>query len=466
MLFSSVYFLFLFLPATVLLFGLAGRFAGVGFAVGVLTLASVAFYAVWRPWDVPILLASVIANWALSLHCDRKDPWAKVALATGVVADLAVLFWFKYAVFASTVAVDAGLARHPMAARALPLGISFFTFVQIAYLVDRYRGRAARADLGRYLLFVCFFPHLIAGPIVHHSKVMPQLDRPVLSWRTTSLALFIFAVGLAKKTLLADPLSLVARSGFGEAGSLATINAWVTVVAYAFQLYFDFSGYSDMAVGLALLFGVEFPWNFLSPYRSTTVSEFWRTWHVTLGNFLRDYVYIPLGGSRVGRLRTSANLLVTMVVGGIWHGAGWTYVMWGGLHGAALVANHRWTDERDRRRWRPMPTLVAWALTTLLVLAGWVLFRAATVGEATAVYRAMVGLGGHGLAQADRGLLRAAPYLLLATLIALVAPNTKDLSGRFKPTAAWALCTGGLLALSMLYVLGTVSAPEFLYGAF
>ena len=265
MLFSSFYFLLLFLPLTAAAFWLAGRFSAVGVAVGVLTVASIAFYAVWRPQDVPVLIGSIVANWVLSRLCDRGRPGARAALAVGIVGDLALLFWFKYAVFASIVATSAHVLHHPLADRVLPLGLSFFTFVQIAYLVDRYRGIAPAAGFWKFLLFVCFFPHLIAGPIVHHSTVMPQLDRPRPTGGMVATGLFIFAVGLAKKAVIADPLGAAAKAGFDTAGGLPAVNAWVTVIAYAMQLYFDFSGYSDMAVGLALLFGVEFPWNFLSP---------------------------------------------------------------------------------------------------------------------------------------------------------------------------------------------------------
>jgi alginate O-acetyltransferase complex protein AlgI len=463
MLFSSAQFLLVFLPITALLFALAARYASVGLALGVLTVASIAFYAAWRPWGVPLLMGSIVGNWLVSTRCDARRPGGRWALAAGVVGNLALLFWFKYAFFASTVAVDAGLMDHPLARRALPLGISFFTFVQIAYLVDRYRGLAPVAGFWRYVLFVSFFPHLIAGPIVHHAAVMPQLDHPRPDWPTFALAMFIFAVGLAKKTLIADPLGGAADAAFapGAVRSLATLNAWGAVLAYTLQLYFDFSGYSDMAVGLALMFGVRFPWNFLSPYRATSIARFWRTWHVTLSNFLRDYVYIPLGGSRVGRVRASANLLITMLVGGIWHGAGWTYVLWGGLHGGALVVNHRWAALQRR-----LPALVAWGLTIVVVGLGWVLFRAETLSDATAVYRAMLGLGHHGLASDDRGLLAVVPYLLMGLVIALAMPNTRQLSQWFRPNVVWATATGGLMCVALAFVLGRVSPPEFIYYAF
>ena len=488
MIFSSVEFILVFLPITALLFALMRRYANVGAALGVLTAASIVFYGVWRPQDIPLLLGSIVVNWLLSTIInpplvraddpvgnppDPKAPlsyWAepnrspsRVALFVGVTGNVALLFWFKYAVFVSTVATQAGIIPHPLASKVLPLGISFFTFVQIAYLIDRYKGLAPHANFWRYLLFVSFFPHLIAGPIVHHASMMPQLEHPKPTVQTFSLALFIFAIGFAKKTLLADPLGSVADAGFDPAAvhSLATLNAWAVVVCYTMQLYFDFSGYSDMAIGLALMFGVQFPWNFLSPYKSTNISQFWRNWHITLSNFLKDYVYIPLGGSRVGKWRNAGNLLVTMLIGGIWHGAGWTFILWGGLHGIALVINHRWSAAK-----LAMPGILGWLLTTITVVAGWVLFRAKSFGDAAAVYRSMLGQSPVGRAVFDGNIINSLPYLLIAIIIAMLLPNTKQLSERFRPSIAWALGTSVLMGLSMMFILGKVAPPEFLYYQF
>ncbi len=478
MIFSSVEFIFVFLPITALLFALMRRYAGVGAALGVLTAASIVFYGLWQPHDIllllksiSLLLGSIIINWLLSTVIDSaqdntgetKLARSKIALTIGVTGNVALLFWFKYAVFVSTVATQAHLLSHPLASKVLPLGISFFTFVQIAYLIDRYKGLAPHAGFWRYLLFVSFFPHLIAGPIVHHASMMPQLEQPKPTAQTFSLALFIFAIGFAKKTLLADPLGAVADMGFDPAmvRMLPTLNAWAVVICYTMQLYFDFSGYSDMAIGLALMFGVQFPWNFLSPYKSTSISQFWRNWHITLSNFLKDYIYIPLGGSRVSKFRNAANLLITMLIGGIWHGAGWTFILWGGLHGIALVINHRWSAAK-----RAMPGLLGWVLTTFTVIVGWVLFRAKTFGDAAAVYRSMLGRGTMGRAEYDATIVGALPYLMIAVVIALVLPNTRQLSERFKPTLPWAIGACLLMGLSMMFILGKVAPPEFLYYQF
>jgi alginate O-acetyltransferase complex protein AlgI len=470
MIFPSVEFILVFLPITALLFALMHRYANVRAVLGVLTVASIVFYAagLWHDKKlmtefVSLLVGSIIVNWCLSLLIDPGKPLAKPALWIGVIGNIALIFWFKYFAFVSTIAADAHLIDHPLASKILPLGISFFTFVQIAYLIDRYKGLAPHANLGRYLLFVSFFPHLIAGPIVHHASMMPQLEHPRPTLHTFSLALFIFAVGFAKKTLIADPLGSAADAGFDPMAvhSLATLNAWAVVICYTMQLYFDFSGYSDMAVGLALMFGVQFPWNFLSPYKSTSISQFWRNWHITLSNFLREYVYIPLGGSRVSKTRHAGNLLATMLIGGIWHGAGWTFILWGGLHGMALVINHRWTAAK-----LVMPAILGWAITTLTVIAGWVLFRAKTFGDAALIYKSMLGHSSAGRAVFDGNIVSALPYLLLAIVIAIALPNTKQLSEKFRPSLAWALGTGALMGLSMMFILGKVAPPEFLYYQF
>jgi D-alanyl-lipoteichoic acid acyltransferase DltB (MBOAT superfamily) len=416
----------------------------------------------WRVEYLPLLVGSVVGNALLARALGPGRRWNRSLLAAGVTANLGLLFWFKYASFASTQLVAAGLISRSLPAQVLPLAISFYTFQQIAYLVDVSRGDVARVSLLRHLLFVSFFPHLIAGPITHPATIIPQLDRLRPTWQSAALGLFIVAIGLAKKVVLADPLGKFADPGFAHPESLAQVSAVVTVLAYTMQLYFDFSGYSDMAVGLGLFFGVQLPWNFLSPYKARNISEFWRRWHVTLSDFLKNYVYVPLGGSRQGPARTVLNLLIVMLLGGIWHGAGWTFVVWGLLHGVALAAFHV-----ARPFLFPIPAIVARLCTMTVVIAGWVCFRSASLPATWTMVKAVAGVGElPRFIPWDRPIYRALPYLVVATLIALFAPNTSQLSGRFGRSIGWTLWGAILLMVSMLYMLGQVTPPEFLYFDF
>lgn len=433
MLFSSTPFLYVFLPLALFGFYLLQRRFGLTAAALWLTLASLAFYGHWNISDVPLLVGSTLGNYGLGLLLQRRPGRAQVLLGLGVAGNLLLLGYYKYAAFfCGIVAASGNCAGLPT---ELPLAISFFTFTQIAFLVDVHRGQVQDRDPLRYGLFVVFFPHLIAGPIVHYRDVGPQLaDRGMfrITAETLTLGGAVFTVGLFKKVMLADRFGEIASPVFAAADTVAGIgagNAWIGAVAYTLQLYFDFSGYSDMAVGLALMFGIRFPANFHSPYKAASLIEFWRRWHITLSLFLRDYLYIPLGGSRRGGLRRYANLLVTMLLGGLWHGANWTFLVWGGLHGLGLAINHLW------RAAAPMPMqaalqhpagrAAAWLLTMLVVVLCWVCFRAGSIEAAGKLYAAMAGLGG------DAAVIKvqAKQYLLLVAgiLICLLAPNTNQL---------------------------------------
>ncbi len=280
----------------------------------------------------------------------------RALLFVAVAANLAALAYFKYADFFLRTAVNLTGADIPLLGVVLPLGISFFTFTQIAYLVDVHAGKVIERNPIHYGLFVTYFPHLIAGPVLHHAEMMPQfrlaeIYRPYL--RNFAIGLTFLCLGLAKKVLVADSVAPLANAvfGLGPEVELAASAAWLGVIAYTLQIYFDFSGYSDMAVGLSLLFGVRLPYNFNSPYQAWNITEFWRRWHMTLSRFLRDYLYVPLGGNRLGRTRRYVNLMVTMLLGGLWHGASWTFVVWGGLHGAYLVVNHAWQWLKEKSGW-------------------------------------------------------------------------------------------------------------------
>jgi alginate O-acetyltransferase complex protein AlgI len=334
--------------------------------------------------------------------------------------------------------VGAGLPR-TIAATALPLGISFFTFTQIGFLVDAWRGSAREYRFMNYLLFVSYFPHLIAGPILHHAEMMPQLEREAAGGeraREVAAGLALFAIGLFKKVVIADGVGAYVAPVFDAPASgvaLTAFDAWGGALAYAMQLYFDFSGYSDMALGVSLMFGIRLPLNFDSPYKAASLIEFWRRWHMTLARFLREYLYVPLGGNRRGEPRRYVNIMVTMVLGGVWHGAGWTFALWGAYHGLLLCINHAWREflHARGRRADAMPRLLGVALTFLAVLAGWVLFRAASPADALAILRAMTMVHESG---GSRVLgLAVVPWLLLGSIVVWGLPNAYQVLASARP---------------------------------
>jgi D-alanyl-lipoteichoic acid acyltransferase DltB (MBOAT superfamily) len=440
LLFTSGEFLFVFLPVTLLVFFAAARFVGRGVAAGWLAIASLAFYGYWRIEHTALLVVSIVFNyffgeWILRARA-RGKPSSRLLLAIAVAANLAALAYFKYADFFLRTAAGLSGADIPLLGVVLPLGISFFTFTQIAYLVDVHAGKVVERKPVHYALFVTYFPHLIAGPVLHHAEMMPQfrlaeIYRPQL--RNFAIGLCFLFMGLAKKVLIADSVAPVANSVFGASPeiALAAFAAWLGVVAYTLQIYFDFSGYSDMAVGLSLLFGVRLPYNFNSPYKAWSITEFWRRWHMTLSRFLRDYLYVPLGGNRRGRARRYVNLMLTMLLGGLWHGASWTFVIWGGLHGAYLVVNHGWQFLREKLRWRDGGALgraAGIALTLLCVMVGWVFFRAPDMASAKAILASMFGLV-HGLPiSALAGYSEGSQAWIVAfSLIALFGRNSQEI---------------------------------------
>jgi alginate O-acetyltransferase complex protein AlgI len=398
MLFHSQAFILGFLPACLAGCFLLGRFAGRTWAVAWLLAASLFFYGWWNPRFVLLLVGSIAANYALGQHILRLARTERRAatrrwLIAGIAGNLALLCWFKYADFLLHIAAPGAAPLGIF----LPLAISFFTFQQIMFLVDSARQERTDTDPLTYATFVAFFPHLIAGPIVRPKDIIPQLQqRDLAEPNATNLAdgLTLFLLGLAKKLVLADTFGSFADIGFNAASngaSLSLFEAWYAVLAYSLQIYFDFSGYSDMAIGLARMLNVRFPLNFASPYQARNIAEFWRRWHITLGAFLREYVYFPLGGSRCGALRHSSNLLGTMLLCGLWHGAAWRFVLWGGLHGLYLVlhAHCRVT----------LPRALAQALTLLAVVVAWVPFRATTIVAAQSMLAGMAGLHGVALPQ-------------------------------------------------------------------
>lgn len=401
MLFNSAEFIFLFLP--IVFFGyffLLGKRLVTG-AQCWLVGGSLVFYSWWNPAYLPLILVSMAVNYGIGSELakaseprrtllNRKISRKKLLFA-GCGFNLALLGYFKYVDFFIQ-NVNWTLGTHiPMQHIMLPLAISFFTFQQIAYLVDSYRRETKEYDLLNYMLFVTFFPQLIAGPIVHHKEMMPQFASKwnlAKRYRNIAVGLVFFSIGLFKKTVIADTFSIWADGGFDGSGALGFFDAWTTSLSYTFQLYFDFSGYTDMAMGAALLFNIRLPINFDSPYKALSIQDFWRRWHITLGRFLRDYIYIPLGGNRKSEWHTYANLFVTFLLGGIWHGASWMFVIWGAMHGAALILCRIW-----QRFGLRMSDWLAWLITFNFVNIAWVFFRAVTMEDALRVLKGMVDFG-------------------------------------------------------------------------
>jgi D-alanyl-lipoteichoic acid acyltransferase DltB (MBOAT superfamily) len=426
-LYNSFEFILVFLPASLLLYFGAAAISR-GLANAVLCALSFAFYAWWDWHNLFVLVGSILFNFAVgAVIKQRRSRWA---LVFGIAVNLADLAYFKYAnFFLANAGAVTGHAFAPLNI-ALPLGISFFTFTQIAFLVDCYRGRAKELDLTRYVLFVTFFPHLIAGPIVHHSQLMPQFSTGLAKrWNPLNVhpGLAFFTLGLFKKVAVADACAPWASAVFDSGAPAGLFDAWRGALAYTMQLYFDFSGYSDMAIGLGLLFNVRLPDNFDAPYRATSIADFWRRWHITLSRFLRDYLYIPLGGNRLGESRRRLNLLITMLLGGIWHGAGWTFAVWGLYHGVLLALQRAWGA-----RARPLPAALARPLTFLAVVVGWVVFRATSLHNAGSMLGGMVGLNGLGhAAHAGREsatVSTSTQWVVLCALLIFVnvAPTTKE----------------------------------------
>ncbi|MBV2150151.1 MBOAT family protein [Sphingobium sp. AS12] len=512
MLFNSNEFLFLFLPVALIAFhGL--RVLGIrNYAFLALLLASIYFYAYWSVPYALVFIVSVVFNFLIGRGIMATG--SRMLTAAGIIANLLLLGYFKYTNFLIEVIGEMGLADLPHLEIVLPIGISFYTFIQIAYLADICSGKAVEAKPVRYGLFVSFFPHMLAGPVVHHKEMMPQFAEAMPRQRLLRMLAVgscLLVIGLVKKVLVADRIAMLANAMFAAAadgGEVDFFNAWVGILAYTLQIYFDFSGYSDMATGLALMFGIRFPANFNSPYRSTNIIAFWRRWHMTLSRLLRDYIYIPLGGNRKGPARRHMNLMATMVIGGAWHGAGWPFILWGFLHGLYLMINHFWNYQLGNKI--KMPPILAMTITFLAVVIAWVPFRATDMQAVSSIYAAMLGLNGLS-APLELGTIlgplgmdprawgiemvaanqRAQFYmncsvLLLGMVLAFGAPNSIRILRRYRPVLntravlldgrsrnrlEWrpGLWSGILLGIGLFLVVRSINsaAPsEFLYFQF
>jgi alginate O-acetyltransferase complex protein AlgI len=478
MLFNSYPFIFIFLPVALAGYFVANRL-GAQAPVIWLVLASLVFYS-FSNWPfVALLLASIAFNyligWLLiSRHLREGRRFA--VLTAGVAGDLATLGVFKYAGFVAA-NFNAVFSTSVTVNILLPVGISFYTFTQIAFLVDAYRGKVGHYALPHYALFVTYFPHLIAGPILHHRDMIPQFEsadskRP--NPRLILYGLIIFGIGLFKKTVLADGIQPLVALAFNQAAP-SFDQAWIGALAYTFQLYFDFSGYSDMAIGISLMFGIFLPLNFNSPYQATSIIDFWRRWHMTLSQFLRDYLYIPLGGNWHGSVLRYLNLTITMLLGGLWHGAAWTFVIWGALHGLYLCINHAWVNYGPPipRPLRRPAGVAAFLLTFVAVVIAWVFFRADSLSSAISVLSRMADP-----AQIVFSRTEMVQSVLIAMYAAIVwfAPNTQEVVGydhknrsvgenigalQVRPL----LLYGGAAAFA-LGILGIQQHSEFIYFRF
>ncbi|MCB1864889.1 MAG: MBOAT family protein [Chromatiales bacterium] len=468
MLFHSQLFLLIFLPV-VLAGWLVMAARGVGFAPRLvwLALASLVFYGWWNPWHVPLLVGSIAVNHVFGRAiaggstARLRGTW----MWLGIVANLVTLGYFKYTDFILgnvSLATGGGYSVAPI---ALPLAISFYTFQQISYLVDIARGRSLEGGALSYATYIAFFPQLIAGPIVRHGELVGQFALDPLRdglWSRLGQGAALLAIGLFKKVGLADHLALIANPVFGDAAAgqaVGTVDAWLASIAFWWQIYFDFSGYSDMAIGMALMFGFRLPLNFDAPMRAASIMEFWQRWHMTLGRFLRDYLFLPLVRGR-GRARLYSGLLFTMLLSGLWHGAGWTFVVWGAAHGIALVA-HRWW----RLLGRPLPLALAIVVTNLFIVETAVLFRAENFSSVGTMWAAMHGWSWNGTWEpfADGS---PAIWFVLAGCIALIGPSSQVwVFERMRPDPRMAWATGVGSAALIIWV-GGAPVNEFIYFQF
>ncbi|WP_149726177.1 MBOAT family O-acyltransferase [Campylobacter concisus] len=458
MLFNSYAFIFVFLPLVFFVYFFLNKKRLSTLAKAFLVSASLFFYAYWSVYYLPILLGSIVFNFLVSKFLAKHQ--SKAILIFGIVCNLALLGYFKYADFLISNLNAIANTNLGLLHIALPLALSFVTFQQIAYLVDSYNKQTKENSFLNYCLFITFFPQLIAGPIVHHKEMMPQFANKfnlIKNYKFIALGLFVFSIGLFKKSVVADIFSIFANAGFDVERNLTFLQAWTTSLSYTFQLYFDFSGYCDMAIGLALLFNIRLPINFNSPYKALNIQDFWHRWHITLSRFLRDYIYIPLGGNRKGQYRTYLNLFLVFLIGGLWHGAAWTFVVWGALHGFAIVIHRCWQKLNFK-----LNKIIAWIITFNFVNFTWIFFRAKSFEDAMKVIRGMF----FGEFKIDVNYLEMF-FIVLAFLVVLLFKNSMQIAfdKKFKFTIWQIFATSFFLFISILAI-RLNNASEFLYFRF
>ena len=494
MLFNSYIFILIFLPITLMGYYFFSMRSNPRIAIFLLVIASLFFYGWWNPSYLGLILTSILFNYWNSRFISRSTGASRKYFSIfGIAANLALLGYFKYAnFFLENLNVLFFDSVFHLSNIVLPLAISFFTFQQIAFIVDTYKGEVDEHSFLDYCLFVTFFPQLIAGPIVHHKEMLPQFKVAKTlreNQQLISMGLTIFIIGLFKKVVIADTLANFATPVFAFAElnyTMSFAEAWTGAIAYTLQLYFDFSGYSDMAIGIAFMFGIRLPENFNSPYKATNIIEFWRRWHMTLSRFLRDYLYIPLGGNRMGNIRRLLNLMLTMILGGLWHGAGWTFVFWGTLHGFYLVVNHGWKILVKRMNLaKKEPTFigknVAWLITFVAIIISWVFFRAESFQGALNILSAMSMSSANESIVADMAILafpnelisdQLEVWVLFAALMIIVryAPTTVKWVTSDEPNRFfWAGRTVDAVTVALLFAISIFhiqSYSEFLYFQF
>lgn len=459
MLFNSYEFIFLFLPISLTLYFFFAQYRLTKISTAWLVIASLVFYSYWDVRYLFLLLASILFNYLVGYFLENNRN--KRLLSFGILFNLCLLGYYKYMAFflESFNQLNGSVITVPNI--ILPLGISFFTFTQTAYLVDVYRGETKNYSLLTYCLFVTVFPHLIAGPILYHKDMIPQFSEIknfVFSPKNMYLGVSLFSIGLFKKVILADTLAPWVNVIFENTDKVGTIEAWLGAIAYTLQLYFDFSGYSEMAMGLGLMFNFKLPLNFNSPYHAVSIIDFWRRWHITLSTYLKNYLYIPLGGNKKGELRRVFNLLVTMLLGGLWHGAGWNFIVWGGLHGSYLVINHTW-----RRTQLKLPMFISWLITFICVVLAWVFFRASSIDAAINLIKSMLKFHLDYQYFHLNFINKTACITIVGMCLILALPNVHYLLNKYNYNFKWAFLIAIIFIIS---ILNLGKETEFLYFQF
>lgn len=478
MVFSSFEYFLCFLPIVIFIYYLCLYTHCTKYLLFILIISSLFFYGYWEPKNLYIIISSVLVNYFFSRLLTSQQTYRKTIFILSVFFNIFLIFIYKYLDFSISIVNYCFNAQLPFYHIVLPIGISFFTFQQIAYLSDCYTQKHLGSSEGffNYCCFICFFPQLIAGPIVHHKDLIPQfyaIQNQIIRWKNIHYALLFFVIGLSKKLLIADNLSPLVAYCFDSDIKLTFLEALFGSLCYTFQLYFDFSGYSDMAVGSALFFNIKLPHNFFSPYKALSIRDFWRRWHITLSVWLRDYIYIPLGGNRKGSYRTYLNLFITFLIGGIWHGAAITFIIWGILHGLALIVHRIWLQLCENKKVKQLPRFAAWLLTFSFINFAWIVFRAKELSDLTKFYHAFTFENGlvfskifrQEIIRPDSLYMEKAFFILAALFVFISMKNSQQLQNKF--TKKWfTIYCATLAALCILKLLTPDNTQEFIYFQF